>query len=348
MRKNTIFAAITAFALLLSTPHLSAQVNVDWPTITQNFAKPAQWLDVPSWNTLGKSDTYLPLFVEYYYEVTDAEVLEYALWYSDANNKYNSQTVGKATYDKSMLSSIFIKRIPLISFSADYWNTWELKVGYDENSSKKNAFADDKGANALMQKYATPYYQIRYKVAENRTYDYIAHRKGSNSQEVDTRQGSNTIDMFAFTSKSEADAFLKKLQAALQNLIEDKPTPNGGNAAPTGNWTFSKLWSYDANKVSKETAQVMNNYLTDLSFNTQNNLLTFFFANGDVIPGKFNYQNTSLNLDFSKYANQTNSSLKFLKSYTYTVEAQGSTLVLHLWNDANGGKKPYYSLAFKR
>lgn len=209
MKKSILFLFFFTFI----ATQTFAQKNVTFGQFSKKFDKKYHYLDLPSWNTFGEKDTYLPLFIETYYEVTKTEVIEYALWYSDSKNVYNSKNIDKMTYTEKMLSSIFITKYPLAIFDTAEATFTTQK---DENDGWKTFFEDgsDEGGKKINQKFKKPYYQVPFKLKQGKKYAYTQYNpKGK--PEIEMKDTNEFTQYFNFTDEMEATIFAATLKAAL-------------------------------------------------------------------------------------------------------------------------------------
>ncbi len=215
--KSILFSTLILAFIALNSAF--SQKNINKSGLKKTFPAKPHYIHVPSWNTLGQKDTYLPLFIETYYEISNGYLIEYELWYSSFT-KYNSKTVGTATYSSADLSSVFEKKIPLSAFNKTYEDGSKrgFDVEKDENVGWKNFFKDDIGAINLFEKYQKPYHKIKYILEKDKDYTYTRYNmKKEEAPDTETKQGrGNQIDECKFLNKKDADEFLKKLIKALK------------------------------------------------------------------------------------------------------------------------------------
>lgn len=217
---NFLFALALCFAVIFtSNQHLLAQKKINKSGFNKTLPQKYHYLDIPSFNTLGQKDTYIPLFVENYYEIKDGFFVENALWYSSASNKYTTKTAGNATYTEKDFSSIFETKIPLALFKTkdEEGNPVKWQVVKDENTDWKKMWKDDKGIFKVYAKYKKPIFKIAYRLEKDKDYTYTQYNmRSEKTPEVDTRQTNGYLQHIEFDSQKEAEDFLKKLLTELK------------------------------------------------------------------------------------------------------------------------------------
>ncbi|TAE74263.1 MAG: hypothetical protein EAZ85_05035 [Bacteroidetes bacterium] len=185
-----------------------AQKTVTLGKFSKKFDTKYHYLDVPSWNTFGKKDTYIPLFIETYYEVTKTEVIEYALWYSDSKNVYNFKNIDKMAYTEKMLSAVFVTKYPIETLDTDLFLAQK-----DENNDWVSLYKDDKGAAKIMKKFKKPYHKIPFKLKTGKKYTYTQYNP-TGEPEVESRDTDEFTKYFNFNDESEASIFVGNLVKA--------------------------------------------------------------------------------------------------------------------------------------
>ncbi len=214
---SNAFFGVLLFAFLIVAP-LQAQRSIKIGDLNKSFTTKPHFIELPSWNTLGKKDVYIPLFIESYYEVEKDMLVQYDFWFSNSK-EYNAKNAGTASYKDSDLSSVFVTKYPISIFSKvdSFGNPMEKEVKKDENNDWEGIFKEDKGAINLMKKYQKPYFKMYYYLQKGKEYTVEQYdMKKKAKVETEKREASEYMQTLKFHNKADAENTLKKLLALLK------------------------------------------------------------------------------------------------------------------------------------
>jgi hypothetical protein len=116
------------------------------------------------------------------------------------------------------------------------------------------------------------------------------------------------------------------------------------------NWEFDSVLQYDASVISAKDVENLKTIYNGIVFFESS--VTFFFK-GTSVAADYTWQSQTLKLSNLESSSENGKKyIEYLNSYTLTLDHtgvnDGKHFRLNFWNDANGGKIPYFSLKFIR
>ncbi len=350
MKKNIFVAAFAACTFLFAAPTLSAQVVVEWESINKTFPAKPDMVSLEGWSIVkddGK-DAYIPTIRVLHYEIDDTYVYEYMLCTN--TGRYTMATVNQAKYDFDGMTTIFLKKIPLSTFTLSYWGE-TIEVEYEENDSWQRFYKDDALGLALSKKYQKPFYVVDYQLKPERTYEAVRYEDTKReeqypgevilAEEISDKSGSeSSIYMFKFSDEANAKAFAAKLKTKLERRFVYK---------------FDKLSKHSSSFTKEQAKKFAAQFTSICMWRTLDKVdkITFTFADGETVTATYS-------ADIEKDATKPDLTLSDLQSsanaedYALTLSLYalkigiGNPMLLEFWNLFTEETSPALQLEFKQ
>ena len=199
---------LTLLVCVCMSVGVQAQKTVKIGKLSKKFEKKFDFMDIASWNTMQKKDTYIPYFTEQYYEATPKEVMCYQLDYPN-NTTFKLATIDKMNYTDNMLSGVYLTKIPFELFDME---DFSFEIEKKENKDWMPLYEKNKdaGGKKIMEKYKKPYFRIFYKLKEDKQIS-LTEYSSFNEEQIEMKEAKS--GSFMFLDEARAKDFLKILVA---------------------------------------------------------------------------------------------------------------------------------------